>query len=305
MKRSLLAGHWATSLGGTAIRQIVIALFGTAALSVACASGAMAADMPAQTYVKAPSMVAPAFGWSGFYIGGHAGADFRRNADATVDPADALTTTHFGPNLTNGFFPRSYGASGTGFVGGVQLGYNWQMQNFVFGVETDFSGSTAKAHQDIIFPGIPAVLASSAGTFDAKVLWFGTTRARVGVLLDPRVLTYATGGVAYGSVRRQFSFGFPAVGPIEQTFADHTDTSWGWTAGAGIEWAVADHVTIRGEYQFVRLDGKNSATNSTAGFCNTIPALSCNFNVNGQAIDNHTVTIGINYLFGGPIVARY
>ena len=73
---------------------------------------------------------------------------------------------------------------------------------------------------------------------------------------------------------------------------------WGWTAGTGIEWAVADHVTIRGEYQFVRLQGNSSPTNSAAGFCNFSPALACNFNVNGQSIDNHSITIGINYMFG-------
>jgi outer membrane immunogenic protein len=267
------------------------------ALVAGIASGpSRAADLPAAPIYKAPATVEPAFNWSGFYVGGHVGADFLRNADATVDPADNATATHFATNLTNGFLPRSYNTNGVGFVGGAQLGYNWQMQNFVYGLETDFSIPSVKAHQEIdtAVPGrVP-----SAGTFDAKVLWFGTTRARFGVLLDPKLLTYATGGVAYGSVRRQFSFGFPIVGPIEQTFADHRDTSWGWTAGTGIEWAVADHVTIRGEYQFVHLQGNSSTTNSTTGACNSIPALACNFNVNGRGIDNHTVTIGINYMFG-------
>ena len=94
-------------------------------------------------------MVDPSYNWSGFYIGGHAGADFLRNAKADVDPADDLTASHFVPGLTNGAIPRSYSANGSGFVGGAQLGYNWQIRNYVYGLETDFSIPSAKAHQEI------------------------------------------------------------------------------------------------------------------------------------------------------------
>jgi outer membrane immunogenic protein len=112
-------------------------------------SAAAAADLPMQTYTKAPVMVDPSYNWSGFYIGGHAGADFLRNAKADVDPADDLTASHFVPGLTNGAIPRSYSANGSGFVGGAQLGYNWQIRNYVYGLETDFSIPSAKAHQEI------------------------------------------------------------------------------------------------------------------------------------------------------------
>jgi outer membrane immunogenic protein len=279
-------------LFGGEMRKLISALLGATVLSIAGAVAARAADMPA--YTKAPAALDPVFTWSGFYIGGHAGGDVLRNANATVDPADAATVAHFGPQLANGFVPRSYSAHGSGFVGGGQLGYNWQMRNVVLGLETDVSIPSVRAHQDIA-TAVPG-LSGSTGTFDADVLWFGTTRARLGVLVDPRLLAYATGGVAYGSVRRQFSFGFPSGAPIEQTSSDHTGMSWGWAAGAGIEWAVADRLTVRGEYQFVRLQGNSSMTNNTGGACSTIVA--CNFNVNGQSIDNHTVTLGVSYLFG-------
>jgi outer membrane immunogenic protein len=246
------------------MRQLITAFLGATALNICCTLATLAADMPDRPFMKVPVVADPGFSWSGFYVGGHAGADIMRNANATVDPADALTATHFGADLTNGFIPRSYSTDRSGFVGGAQLGYNWQMRNYVFGLESDLSIPSAKGHQEIDFPGIPQILSSAAGTFDAEVLWFGTARARLGALVNPGLLAYATGGLAYGSVRRQFSWGFPIVGPIEQTFADHTVMSWGWAAGTGFEWAVAGHLTIRGEYQFVRLEG-NSFTYKQRG----------------------------------------
>jgi outer membrane immunogenic protein len=261
---------------------------------------AQAADLPpaAPAYVPTPVYKAPPpvrSNWTGFYIGGHIGEDFTRNASAAVDPADPATATHFGGDLTNGFVTRSFDSSWRGLSGGAQIGYNWQINQFLLGLETDFSGTTAKASQDVItnLPGF----ASSENTYSAKLDWYGTARARLGVLVNPALLAYGTGGFAYGRVRSQYSFGFPTGAPVEATFADSTNTLGGWTAGGGLEWALGNHLSLRGEYLFLHLSGYGFSTSTTTGFCNSIPALSCNFNITRGGIDEHRLRVGLNYMF--------
>src|SRR5262245_41502428 len=106
-----------------------------AALTVAGAFAAQAADLPTKKAPVAPIYVPPPFTWTGFYIGLNAGAIFSQSSgDAT------LWASGF-PALTSSFTGNHLGG-GTGFLGGGQAGYNWQTGAFVLGVETDFDGST-------------------------------------------------------------------------------------------------------------------------------------------------------------------
>src|SRR5690606_19498213 len=125
---------------------------------------AQAADL---TYEPAPVPVveaAPAFNWTGFYLGVHAGA-------AIVDG-----------ELNAG--PYTFSDTNTGFLGGVQAGYNWQFDSLVIGAQTDFAYTSAKFSDDF-------------SDFEAKLEWLGTTTARVGYAVD-NFLLYGKGGVAYG-----------------------------------------------------------------------------------------------------------
>jgi outer membrane immunogenic protein len=116
---------------------------------------------------------------------------------------------------------------GNGVVGGFQVGYNKQYGTFVLGLETDFDLTSIKT--------------TNFGVTD-KLPWFGTTRGRVGFLLNPAWLLYATGGVAYGRLEES---GFGASVKVSGV---------GWAAGAGVQYALTPQWSIGAEYLHVELD---------------------------------------------------
>jgi outer membrane immunogenic protein len=131
---------------------------------------------------------------------------------------------------------------------------------------------------------------------DQKIDWFGTVRARAGILASPRVLLYATGGLAYGDVRTSETIGLAGFG------FSNTETRVGWTVGAGIEGAIGGNWTAKLEYLYLDL-GRTSGT-----FLTTIPALGGGFlasNYSSRITDN-VLRVGVNYRFGAtPVVAKY
>lgn len=196
-------------------------LAGVAALSLFAAGAAVAADLPARRGpVASPVYVPPAFTWTGFYAGVNAGYGFGKFNDggrAFDDPK--------------------------GFVGGGQIGYNYQFGQFVVGLETDIQ------YADLKGDGL-AGLAPLSST--AKLDYFGTVRGRVGVAFD-RLLPYVTGGFAYGNTK----ISYPAVG------LSSSNTQYGYAVGAGLEYALTNNFTLRGEYLYVNL-GKESFLAATA-----------------------------------------
>jgi len=269
-----------------------IAASALAAMTVA--SAASAADLAARPYTKAP-MMAPVYDWTGFYIGGNVGYSWGRSSDTST--------------LTNGagavLFTTGAGANMDGVIGGGQIGYNWQVQNWVWGLEADIQGSDQKGRRDYLCPtgvctppfGVIAVFPGPAVpvALDQKLEWFGTVRGRVGVLATPQVLFYATGGLAYGEVNTSAVIGAGAFG-----FNAH-DTRVGYTVGAGVEEAIGGNWTAKLEYLYMDL-GRTSGT-----FLTTIPALGggvLSYNYSSRITDN-IVRVGLNYKFGGPVIAKY
>src|SRR5262249_36320084 len=150
---------------------------------VALLSGAWAADMP----VKAPILIAP-YDWTGFYAGVNAGYSVARNSSRYTNVELPF------PGLSN---DETYKISPHGFVGGAQLGYNWQFSGWLAGLEADFQG-TSQQDTTCVFQCTLNGLVS--GTTVQKLRWFGTVRGRLVAGLD-RLLLYVT-GVA---VDRQFT----------------------------------------------------------------------------------------------------
>jgi len=148
---------------------------------------APAADMA----VKAP-MAAPVpylFNWTGLYLGVNAGWGFdRRNIDLAPGTGMAV---FFAANE----FPTSIAPDANGFIGGGQIGYNWQMQNFVYGIEADFQGSAIKGNQTL--SPTPVIFVPFNTNGEKKLTWFGTVRGRLGLAAN-NWLFYVTGGLAYG-----------------------------------------------------------------------------------------------------------
>ena len=274
--------------------SILKTIAASALAAMAVASAASAADLAARPYTKAP-IVAPVYDWTGFYIGGNVGYSWGRSSDTST--------------LTNGagtvLFTTGAGANMDGVIGGGQIGYNWQVQNWVWGLEADIQGSDQKGRRGYLCPtgvctppfGVIAVFPGPAVpvALDQKLEWFGTVRGRVGVLATPQVLFYATGGLAYGEVNTSAVIGAGAFG-----FNAH-DTRVGYTVGAGVEGAIGGNWTAKLEYLYMDL-GRTSGA-----FLTTIPALGggvLSYNYSSR-ITNNIVRVGLNYKFGGPVIAKY
>jgi outer membrane immunogenic protein len=190
-----------------------VVLFASVALGAGIAG---AADLA----VKAPVYKAPPpvilSDWAGFYVGVHGGYGWG--------------STSFGP-------PGRLSAKPAGGLGGGQVGYNWQFGQVVAGVEGDFSGADIQASG----PGGILRFANGQTSPLSQTMKFdelATARARLGYVVFPGVLAYATGGGAWGHSNATFNSGFASAN------AD----GWGWTAGAGVEYKLMEHLLLRVEY---------------------------------------------------------
>jgi outer membrane immunogenic protein len=272
-------------------------LIGAAAVGSLLTTSAFAADLPVKTYTKAPVYVAPVYNWTGFYLGGNIGYSWGKSSDTSTltNPSGMVVFTSAGQsNLDGG-------------VGGGQIGYNWQMQGWVWGFEADIqgsgeNGSRAFAFQRQLFvqAGLFGLQANLAVPFalTQKIDWFGTVRGRVGVLATPKVLLYATGGLAYGEVNSS-----EAIGVATPVSFLNTTTNVGWTVGAGVEGAIGGNWTARLEYLYVDL-GRTSGSFVTPvviGFAVNGGFLNSNYS---SRITDNILRVGVNYKFDGSGAAR-
>jgi outer membrane immunogenic protein len=239
---------------------------------------ANAADMP----VKAPHAVAYTPSWAGFYAGVNLGLISDRSSQ---DPYFAAPTAPGG--LSYCWSDSNCGSksqTATGLLGGLQIGYNFQSGQMVYGVETDFALSTAKR----TVSGPNGAFNAFAGNWSAETgsRWFGTARLRIGYAFDS-TLVYATGGVAYADMRNSFKEGDAAFATFPWTAA----AGWraGWTLGGGVEYAVARNWSVKAEGLFYDLGRKDHVATDTS-----IPG-------DAYGVTDHmtgvVARIGLNYMF--------
>ena len=126
----------------------------------------------------------------------------------------------------------------SGVVGGGQLGYNWQSQQFIFGVEGDISAADIGVSETVVVPG--AVLNASA-----SIDWLATLRGRAGVLVQPNLLLYGTAGLAVVNAEAHGSVSAMGLGTIS---ASASDTETGFVYGAGLESKLSERMSLRVEY---------------------------------------------------------
>ena len=262
-------------------------LMATVALST-LAAAAQAADLPYRHAAPAPAFVAvPVFTWTGFYVGVNAGYAF--SSDDTIRTTGNQTIT--AGNVANGFRPASIKNGPEGFIGGGQIGYNYQIGSLVLGVEADIQYTDlAKTTDFRSGRGDPA-------SFRSTTDYLGTVRGRVGYAWD-RWMVYATGGLAYGDVYNRASFfNFAAPGNL-QFLAARNSTETGYTVGAGVEYAMPSlgflgAPTLKVEYLYYDLGRRNL---TVAGVLPANSALSYNSRFNN---DGHIVRAGLNWKFNG------
>ena len=191
------------------------------------------------------------YNWTGCYIGANAGYSWGR-ASADVNA----------PSLG---FPFGANFDMNGFIGGGQVGCNWQFSNAVWGLETDFQGSAQKGSR---FAAFNISEGTSSHNIEAKLRWFGTARARAGVLVVPTVLLYGTGGLAYGNVQVTDTVTVTSTNsPSGTAVFGNSETRLGWTVGFGIEglFVNAPQWTWRVEYLYLDLGSVNGSAIDLSG----------------------------------------
>ena len=224
----------------------------TAAAATIAATPAFAADLPPPVAPppRAPAVYVPAaspvYDWTGIYFGVNGGYG--------VGSSDWT-----GGVVSSGSFNAS------GFLVGSTAGANYQIGQFVLGVETDMDYATIKGNG-------PAAFCANCQTTSN---WLGTTRGRAGFALD-RVLFYATGGAAYARINAL------ANGAIDSS------TELGWTAGAGVEGAFTNTWTAKLEYLYADLGHA-----PCAGPCGSPP-----FATQSVSLKENLIRLGISYKFG-------
>ncbi len=237
-------------------------------------------------------MVAPVptcdFSWTGFYIGVRAGYGWSDNDDIHIRLFEKDTDFVFDPNHQSIDYD--------GFVGGGELGFNWQFGKwFVLGAEADLSGSTidggsTQAH------ATPELLVDSPDTADfhanQEINWYGTVRGRIGFVPWCRVMIYGTGGFAYGDVRDEGDIDFTPFGGVSHLATAHSGTDTGWAAGGGVEYAFNKHWTFKVEYLHIDLGDHSSPARQRPDL--NQPSSKANFSWDNEF---HTVTGGINFKF--------
>jgi outer membrane immunogenic protein len=257
---------------------------------------AFAADMA----IKAPPAVSvPIYGWSGWYVGGNVGGSL---GDVKADVSVAPVTQVFGGPPIPGV-ARSDTLHPNGFIGGGQIGYNWQLSPmWVVGLEIDIQGAAEKDSSSFANPfdfplGPPGNVTGTGVTrYQTKIDWFGTVRPRAGYVWgNGGLMTYVTGGLAYGNVNSRGTTVVSGTVPGSSFFIARafglSQVNTGWTAGAGIEGKLSiPGWTYKLEYLYMDL-----------GSLDTIDAITGASNASGCKTRTHAhftyniFRVGLNY----------
>jgi outer membrane immunogenic protein len=256
-----------------------IASVAVAAVVVAGPGAASGADLEASPYVKTPAYIVPVYDWSGGYIGVNVGYGWGRSANTSGLGAPVLFSDTVTSNMN-------------GILGGAQIGYNLQMQNWVVGIEADFQGTNQSSTHPLTCPVGVCTGALLPVTISQELDFFGTVRARAGFTIVPTVLLYGTAGLAYGQVDGNTNL----LGAVRTQ-----NYNPGWTAGGGIEAAMGGGWSARIEYLYVDLARDTKIFNSNVL---TLGGGTLVASFNSHVTDS-IVRAGLNYKFSGPVIARY
>lgn len=261
---------------------------------------ATAADLPVRAPAPAPApMFVAAPLWTGFYVGVHVGA---ASTEAKLNGYYSNSGDSDGFDC-NGNSCWRQSPTWTSVLGGAHLGYNLQFGNLVVGVEGDVNARTGGSFSLVDLPGVDDEL---QGGWKVKSNWDASVRLRLGVLMTPQALVYATGGVAFGKFNlRNDRLAYDSEDAYFRDRNIFGGNRVGWTVGAGVQYALSSNWSTRIEYRYTDFGSKSLRFES---FC-------CSSYDKGGAtraqINDHRITVGMSYRFGapsapvGPVVAAY
>jgi outer membrane immunogenic protein len=258
------------------LRKLLCILAVSSLLIALPLTAVFAADMP----LKAPPP--PVASWTGWYVGLDGGYGWDRSTGSTTCITPEGVVGGLGCWTPNSGMVRPEG----GLFGG-QIGYNLQSNSIVYGLESDiqWSGIKSTGATSNICCTPAFVSAVGAITASADLQWFGTVRARAGVLVAPNALLYATGGLIYGresltSVLTYPLVSYPSAGSV---------TRAGGTAGGGIEYAFTRSFSGRIEGLWYEMGSANIAVTSPL----TLYTYQTHYNFEGSIVRG-----GLNWKLG-------
>jgi outer membrane immunogenic protein len=215
--------------------------------------------------------------------------------------------THITPLPTAAIFvnlaPQTQSPGSKGLLGGMQVGYNKQLDILVFGLETDFSFSGSKGSRTVspIIQNDGTTLTGPGGVPAGQITvhedtdWVGTVRLRAGATPVPKLLIYLTGGLAYGRVNYSANTDFrPGGGGTEQYKESLSTIKVGYAVGTGSEVAINKHWSVKAEYLFYDLGDKSVIASPSIPFGSGAPDFKVKYRWETSA---HTVNLGFNYRF--------
>lgn len=225
------------------------------ALAIALFVGAVVPGYAADAVVEDVVVVDSAYNWSGAYIGAQIGYGWGKSEMSI-------------PGIGVASYPDP-----DGLLGGVYGGFNYQFSsNVLLGIEGDFAFAKVRGDDIAYENGIPAPDA----VIDSDMNWTGAIRGRVGYALD-RFLPYLSAGVAFADYDHSGTSGGAIAGSFSQTYT-------GWTLGAGVDFALTDHVILRGEYRYTDFGSED------------FPVLP-SFNAHDLDLSTNDIRFGIAYKF--------
>lgn len=285
-------------------------LSGTMVLMALAAGPAVAADMP----VKAPFYKAPrpaVYGWAGCYIGGiggyarNTGKSFYQDPNTTQDPINGV------PGLATGSIPTPTNTNSKGWIGGGEVGCNFQSGLWVYGIEGDFAGGHLSGSQTTVGPPAgyqvspPLTLGADAATAaeEVSLRWLSTVRGRVGFAVQDRLLVFATGGLAGGSVDSNGSVIVPNSSLVPVWGGSGSTVKIGYSVGGGAELALSDRWSAKADYLWYDLGRVSHALN-----CISASPTSCTGGTFGSgvyptlgnavsSVRGNIIRVGLNYRF--------
>jgi outer membrane immunogenic protein len=255
-------------------------------------SAAFAADLPSRAPPPVYLPPVPIFTWTGIYIGGQIGYAWAsgNNNFTGFDP-------FFGPAGT--FLSTSAGGTPSGVIGGANVGYNYQINQWVLGLEGSVDGTSLSNTAVVAFPDGTSLTAHTKADIQ------GSIRGRLGVAWA-RALIYATGGVAFGGFNTDVSLvnSGAVIGVPFFANGNVSNTRVGWTVGGGIQYAITNNWSVRAEYRYTNWG------NLRDGSLSPVVAGAPGFFFNGNRhLNQNQVQVGFDYKFDlyapAPVVAKY
>jgi outer membrane immunogenic protein len=238
-----------------------------ATLATLMGTPALAADMVTKAPPPPPP---PACAWCGWYVGFNVGGIWGTDpGNVATGPTPAVAGVPGSPAGAPTSIPMASGWNNDSALGGFQAGYNYQVNNFVLGLETDFDFSGLNMNTTLNAATVPAGSNAIPGnSFTQNERWQGSVRGRAGVVWN-NALLYVTGGFAYADTSFQANFQ-PTVAaglPFPGGGGQDSQILTGYTVGGGFDYKYAPNMTIGLEYRYSHYDhgNYNLGTRSTFG----------------------------------------